>query len=446
MSYLGSSAAPLPVAFAGVNGQSLNGGSNTFTLSRSVAKTTDIELIINNVQQNPYDGSYSVSGNVLTTAEVVSAGVANVYVRYLDAPIASITPPDGTVTYPKLGADLQASTYGFKNRIINGAMMIDQRNAGASVTPTGQQYGLDRWNYQISQASKLQFKQNLNSVTPPAGFTNYLGVAVASTATVGAGDYFTINQPIEGYNVADFSFGSSNAQTVTLSFWVYSNVTGTFGGSLNNNTSPSRAYPFTYAISNANTWTKISVTIVGDTTGTWLTSNGQGLQVWFGLGVGSTFSGTAGSWAGSNYLSATGAASIMGSTSNYWYITGVQLEKGSTATSFDYRPYGTELALCQRYYEILDRSAGCVRSSTEIYAQGNFIVQKRAASTLGLVGGSIYGESPPTIAGYTAATPSITTHSVYLKNCAFWIGGFTGLVTYTAAFITSGAVYASSEL
>ena len=238
---------------------------------------------------------------------------------------------------------------GFRNRIINGNMRIDQRNAGASVTPANGSYTLDRWVNFLSQASKITVQQNAGSVTPPAGFTNYLGVTSSSAYTVAAGELFTQNQEIEGFNIADLGWGTANAKTVTLSFWVRSSLTGTFGGALRNSDS-NRSYPYSYTISSANTWEYKTITVVGDTTGTWLTTNGKGIRLSFGLGVGSTFSGTAGAWAAGNFTSATGAVSVVGTNGATFYITGVQLEVGSNATPFDTRSYGTELALCQRYY------------------------------------------------------------------------------------------------
>lgn len=240
---------------------------------------------------------------------------------------------------------------GFKNRLINGCMRIDQRNAGASVTPaTSGDYNLDRWFSAFSQASKFTVQQNAAAVTLPTGFVNYLGVTSSSAYSITATDFFLINQKIEGLNVADLAWGTASAATVTLSFWVRSSLTGTFGGAINNSAG-TRSYPFSYTINSANTWEQKSVTIAGDTTGTWLTTNGIGIQLRFGFGVGSTFSNTAGSWAAGNYLSVTGATSVVGTNGATFYITGVQLEVGSTATSFDYRDYGRELMMCQRYYQ-----------------------------------------------------------------------------------------------
>ena len=172
---------------------------------------------------------------------------------------------------------------GFKNRIINGAMMIDQRNAGASVTPSNS-YTLDRWRVYTSQASKLTAQQNAGSVTPPAGFVNYLGITSSSAYSITSTDYFFINQNIEGFNISDLAWGTANAQAVTLSFWVRSSLTGTFGGSLQNATS-NRSYPFSYTISVANTWEYKTITIAGDTSGTWVSNtNGVGIQLALSLG------------------------------------------------------------------------------------------------------------------------------------------------------------------
>ena len=246
--------------------------------------------------------------------------------------------------------------FAFRNRIINGDCRIDQRNAGASVTPTTNVYTLDRWYARNTQSSKYSVQQNAGSVTPPAGFKNYLGMTSLSAYSVASGDFFAMQHNIEGLNVADFDWGTANAKTITLSFWVRSSLTGTFGGCLGNYDF-NRSYPFTYTISSANTWEQKTITIAGDTTGTWKTDNLTGIALYLGIGVGSTYSGTVGSWTGSGLISATGATSVVGTNGATFYITGVQLEKGSTATSFDYRPYSAELAMCQRYCPVWETTA-----------------------------------------------------------------------------------------
>jgi len=241
------------------------------------------------------------------------------------------------------------SLQGFRNRIINGDMRIDQRNAGASVTPANDTYTLDRWKSYQTTASKFSVQRNAGSVTPPVGFTNYLGATSLSAYSVSASDFYTVQQPMEGYNTADFGWGTANAKTITLSFWVRSSLTGTFGGAVFN-ADGTRSYPFTYTVSSANTWEYETITIAGDTSGSWGTTNGISLQICFSLGAGSTYSGTAGAWAGTLYTSATGAVSVVGTNGATFYITGVQLEVGSVATPFERRDYGRELMMCQRYY------------------------------------------------------------------------------------------------
>ena len=279
-----------------------------------------------------------------------------------------------------------AGLLGIRNRIINGAMVIDQRNAGASVTPTQGSFCVDRFFFQVSQASKFTAQQNAGSVTAPVGFSNYLGCTSSSAYSVTSTDYFTIEQNIEGFNSADLGFGTANAKTVTLSFWVRSSLTGTFGGALGNGASD-RSYPFSYTISSANTWTQISVTIAGDTTGTWVgATNGTGLRVRFSLGMGSSYSGTAGAWAAGFQGSATGATSVVGTSGATFYITGVQLEVGSSATGFEYRQYGTEFSLCQRYYYKAYASGnrdmiGYANQTTQAINLLQFPVQMRTAPT-----------------------------------------------------------------
>lgn len=321
-----------------------------------------------------------------------------------------------------------ATGFGFKNRIINGACGIDQRNAGASITFNDGVFPIDRWNTVATQSSKGTIQQNAGSVTPPAGFINYLGFTSSSAYSVLTGDAFAIQHRIEGLNVFDFGWGSANAQTATLSFWVRSSLTGTFGGSVSNS-AQNRSYPFTFTISAANTWEQKAVTIAGDTSGTWLTTNGIGIRVNLGLGVGSTYSATAGSWNSSTTLSATGATSVVGTNGATFYITGVQLEKGSTATAFDYRPYGTELQLCQRYYQMVVGTCGGSASSSTCDFAIQFPQQMRAAPTCSQAGvvtvtdvaASDFTQSS---AAFTSVDgPSVYGHHIRLSN-------FTGITIY----------------
>ena len=290
----------------------------------------------------------STSGSV-TLQEPAVAGSTTINLPATSGTMAVL--PTATSVLPEASGGTGTTTgyYGFKNRIINGAMVIDQRNAGASVTPTDGQFTLDRWQAFQAVAGKYTVQQNAGSVTPPVGFSNYLGCTSASAYTVGSSEYFFVSQSLEGFNTADLAWGTANAATVTLSFWVRSSLTGTFGGVVKQ-FSNTRSYPFTYTISSANTWEQKSITITGDTSGTYATGNTGSIRMLFSLGAGSTLSGTAGSWSGNSYTSATGSTSVVGTNGATFYITGVQLEKGSTATSFDYRPYTTELLLCQRYY------------------------------------------------------------------------------------------------
>ena len=337
----------------------------------------------------------------------------------------------GTLPEANGGTGTTVGYCGFKNRIINGGMVIDQRNAGASVTPTNGSYGLDRWSFNATAASKFTAQQNAGAATPPAGFANYLGVTSSSAYSVLSSDIFSIFQVIEGFNTADLAWGTASAATVTISFWVRSSLTGTFGGALRNSAA-NRAYPFTYSISAANTWEQKTVTIAGDTSGTWLTTNGTGIILSFGLGGGSTYSGTAGAWSGAgNYITATGATSVVGTNGATFYITGVQLEKGSTATSFDYRPYGTELALCQRYYEILTIPASTAALAAGQNTASYFTATWQLKQTKRAVPTYTVG-----VGGYSGATPSSYPQIdiVYLSaSTTFYINGTSGNIGASAS-------------
>jgi len=329
----------------------------------------------------------------------------------------SIAISGSSITFPDLTQMSTATGGSFRNRIINGDMRIDQRNAGASVTPATGAYTLDRWSYYSTQASKFTVQRNAGSVTPPAGYTNYMGITSTSAFSISASDYFIMTQAIEGFNVSDLSFGTANAKTITLSFWVYSSLTGTFGGVIENS-SQARAYPFSYTISSANTWEQKSVTITGDTTGTWVTDNGLGLWLMFSLGTGSTFAGTAGAWVGSQRLGVTGATSVVGTNGATFYITGVQLEAGSTATEFERRPIGTELALCQRYFVRTNQGIGLAINAANAY-NGTIKLPVTMRTNCSIESGSIFlvgSGSAGTVASQNAAFGPNSQDSITLYN------------------------------
>ena len=252
------------------------------------------------------------------------------------------------VTFPD--SSLQsaaASPYVLKNRIINGDMRIAQRGTGAvNNLATDAYQGIDRWSTYGNSADKYSTQQ---STTAPTGFTNSMLITSLAATSVGTGGLYLGIQYVEGFNAADLAWGTASAKTVTLSFWVRSSLTGTFGGSILNN-ARDRCYIFSYTISAANTWEQKTITITGDTSGTWLTNNGRGIGLYFSFGTGSSLSGTAGSWGSSELYAPTGATSVVGTSGATFYITGVQLEQNTSATPFERRLYNQELANCQRYY------------------------------------------------------------------------------------------------
>ena len=337
-----------------------------------------------------------------------------------------------------------ASPYVLKNRIINGAMVIDQRNAGASVTPTDGSYVLDRWKNAVSAASKMTVQQ---VSTAPTGFSNSIKITSTSAYSLVSNSYFHTSQGFEGFNMADLGWGTANAQTVTISFRVYSSLTGTFGGAIQNYDA-TRSYPFTYTISSANTWTTISITIPGDTGGTWVgaTNAGWGYLV-FGLGVGSTYSGPAGTWAAANYASATGAVSVVSTNGATWYLTGVQLEIGTTATPFERRLYNQELANCQRYYYRQISSATGARfgmgqavGTTSALVNSIFPVTMRVAPTALEQTGTAANYLISNSAGSNVACSSVPTFNIAdVSQANTTLTVASGLVAGNACFIAPSA-------
>ena len=258
---------------------------------------------------------------------------------------------------------------GRRNLIINGAMQVAQRGTSAITLSNAESFGVDRFKARNQSNSGDNTIQQVSDA--PAGVGSYSLKWTTGTAdTAGSTDNNYVTQYIGAEDLAHLKFGTSDAQTITLSFYVKSSLTGTFGGSFSNH-DLDRGYPFTYSISSASTWERKSITISGDTTGTWGTTSADAFLLWFDMGMGSSYRGTAGSWASGRLQGATGATDVIGTAGATWQITGVQLEVGSVATPFEHRSYGEELALCQRYYQIIGQtcaSIGTRWSTNKIFA------------------------------------------------------------------------------
>lgn len=429
MAYIGNT--PTTQSFiSGTDYFNGTGSQTAFTLSRTVASQNDVEAVVNNVVQQPNAG-YTISGTTITFTSAPSAGTQNVYVRYLSTTTQSISPSQGTVGWNQLNTDTQQDLgISFKNRIINGAMQIDQRNSGAAVTINSgaANYTLDRW-FASGIASAGVFTVIQSTSTPPTGFSNFLRTTVTTIdSSLAATDFYGVSQRIEGFNIADLNWGTANAKTVTLSFWVRSSLTGTFTGALNGTPASTASYVFSYTISAANTWEQKSITVPGPTIGTFSSTNGIGLGLWFMLALGSTYTGSANAWTASAIYGVSGATNVMATNGATFDITGVQLEVGTQATTFDNRAYGTELMLCQRYYESCDMPYIYMGSASfsDLYWNMPFKVTKRAAptvtstTTLQYYSGGAGTNFSPTLAG---SVNQITLAATGLTTAAGFPGG-----------------------
>jgi hypothetical protein len=290
-----------------------------------------------------------------------------------------------------------------RNLIINGSMVISERYGAASQSPAPSGYGIDRWATYKSGAGTFSIQQSTDG---PSGFYNSALITVTSNSTPSGGDYYMFQHPIEGYNMSQLDWGASGAKDVTLSFWVKSSVTGTFGGSLRSSTG-NYSYVFEYTVNSSSTWEYKSVNISGATVDTWNSTNGSGINLLFSLGQGTTYAtSTVGSWTAGNFHSLTTETDLIATASATWQITGVQLEVGDTATPFEHRSYGDELARCQRYYSQIYYQYEGVVGLVGNYAPCNPVlpVTMRAAGTIthtnGASGGDISGLLSSSVRAY----------------------------------------------
>ncbi len=284
---------------------------------------------------------------------------------------------------------------GRKNLVINGDMRVSQRY-GTTATTSSEDFVIDRYRCQDNTAASTTHQQVTDA---PPGFHNSLKVTVTGTdTTVDAGDFHYFRHIVEGNNINHLNWGSSNAKTVTLSFWVKSSITGDHGCSLWNNAF-NRSFPFNYTINSANTWEHKSITVPGCPDGTWETGTNRGVNIGFVQSVGSTYTGTPNQWNSAGDVGPTNHVNLTATNGATWYITGIQLEVGKNATEFEHRSYGEELALCQRYYERFNADCGAGGYATLMIASKNahtlivgqpiFRVPKRTAGATFSYGGDL---------------------------------------------------------
>ena len=373
-------------------------------------------------------GTVTITAPTTNTARVItlpdSAGTlldenssvpsANLTGTVVDARISALTASKLTGALPAIsGANLtsvNAVNSGRKNMIINGDMMIDQRNAGASATTTASVYMADRFQLYASTINNAQTYQQVAEA--PAGFNKSLKITNSSTAqAAGSNALFTPRQRIEGYNIAHLNWGTSDAQTVTISFWVKASVTGTYPLAINNGNFD-RSFVTNYTVSVANTWEKKTATIAGDTSGTWAVDNTTSMIIMFSLDTNTTYqTSTVDAWQATAARGTSSDVHFLATASATWQITGIQMETGSVATDFEYRSYGEELALCQRYFEKLGRGGGyagdrAYNHSSRIVNLPTWATTKRADPTVTIYS---YDGTANAMSGYSSGTNNTVT-------------------------------------
>jgi len=339
---------------------------------------------------------------------------------------ASIT--DSSVTSAKVASGVLQPN--FRNIVINGSMDISQRATSAS-SLTGSGYNtVDR--FQTSLTTLGTWTQSQSTTVPSGqGFASSLKMdCTTADASPASGDNLKIRTKFEGQNLQYLKKGTSSAESLTLSFWVRSNKTGTYIVELMDNDNSQRHINKSYTISSADTWEKKEITFAGDTTGALDNDDGAALEMSFYLGAGSGLtSGTLqtswGAYEATNR--AVGQVNLADSTDNEWYITGIQLEVGTAASDFEFLPRDVNLRRCLRYYEELGvASFAQANDSSSYWISFNFRERKRANPSASLLTTSI------SIAGwgvFTRTTTSATIAASYLTNTdAVYVrvGGFSG--------------------
>jgi hypothetical protein len=353
--------------------------------------------------------------------------------------------------------------FSFRNKIINGAMEIDQRNSGSAVT-ISDQYTLDRWSAYENTDGSFTVQRSTDA---PTGFSNSLLASIT-----GADSSLTTNQQmipcrqwLEGTMIEDLAWGTASAKPITVSFWVKSSVTGTYGFTISNDAGD-RVYGQTYTISAANTWEYKTATISGPTGGTWPNTTGRGAIITWSLGAGSDVTiASNGSWitpaSASVVYAVVGQTNVVATNGASWQITGVQLETGSVATPFELRPFGTELAMCQRYFQSFGNGVngttgdscigtGMFYTASEIIVTAEFKVIMRAVPTYSCTtvtdGFRYHRAGSNTRVNTLSYVGSSSTSASIFGSLSVPVSGTAGFATQVYAELSGAKINFSAEL
>ena len=353
---------------------------------------------LNGTIQKP-NSSFTVSGSTITFASNLATGDVIDFIQILGDVLDLGVPSDATVTTAKLASDsvtyekIGYNANQFRNIIINGDMSIAQRGTSTSSITGNGYHTVDR--FQTIASSLGTWTQSQSTDVPTGqGFATSLKMdCTTADASPASGDNLYIRQKIEGQNLQYLKKGTSSSESLTLSFWVKSNKTGTAQVNLVDEDN-SRLNGRKYTISSANTWEKKTLTFDGDTSGVFTNDNGTSLRLEFWLDAGSNYtSGTT----PTTWQSNTSADQFVGctlaladSTSNDWYITGVQLEAGTSASDFEFLPYDVNLSRCQRYFELQQSTYFVTSKYNSSYSYGSLgtYKEKRANPTIARLGGA----------------------------------------------------------
>jgi len=419
MAYLGNT--PTSQSFtSNIDYYSGTGSATAFTLSRSVATINDILVVVDNVVQRPTD-AYTLSGSVITFTSAPLSGTNNIYVRYMATTTQVVAPAANSVSYSSLTSDMQSNIYGFKNRIMNGGMGIWQRGTSFTVAGSTFAYTADRW---VVYSANSSTTVSRNSSIPTGTGFPYSAQVQRTASNTGTSAVF-FQQIIESNNMLDLA-----GQTITLTFWAKAGAnfsSGSTGVYINTGTVADQGTAAslgswtgytsaaTYTFTPTTTWTKYTVTAN-------LSSIALELSTLF-------------------FYNPTGTAGADDSL----YITGLQLEKGATATNFDYRPYGAEKLLCMRYYEktyqddeapnrvnpnTANALTGVATSTTNIACHWKFSVPKRTSATVQYYSWNGTGAGKWANLSNTDVTVSTP-----------WGAGYTGFARLDSTGLTAGAFY-----